>query len=85
MSYHIHYSPHAERDLKKLPNDIQIRIVSALDSLLNNPENHIKRLESLPLFSFRVGEFRVILNIEEESSIIKILKIGKRNKIYNNL
>ena len=39
--YHIYYSPHAERDLKKLPTDTQIRIVTALDSLVNNPEKHI--------------------------------------------
>jgi mRNA interferase RelE/StbE len=85
MSYYIRYSPHAERDLKKLPKDIQIRIVTALDSLMDNPEKHLKRLADLPLFSFRVGEFRVILNIEEETSILKILKIGKRNNIYDNL
>jgi len=85
MSYHILYSPHAERDLKKLPTDAQIRIVTALDSLMDNPEKHLKRLADIPLFSFRVGEFRVILNIDEETSILKILKIGKRNKIYDNL
>ncbi len=85
MAYQIHYSPHAERDLKKLPKDTQIRIVTALDSLMNNPEKHLKRLADLPLFSFRVGEFRIILNIDDEYSIIKILKIGKRNKIYDNL
>lgn len=83
--YHIRYSPHAMRDLKKLPTDIQIRIVTALDSLLNNPEKHLKCLADLPLYSFRVGEFRVLLNIEEETSLVKILNIGKRNRIYDNL
>jgi len=85
MSYEICYSPRAERDLKKLPKDTQIRIVTALDSLKNNPETHMRRLADLPLFSFRIWEFRVILTIDKEMSVLKILKIGKRTNIYDNL
>jgi len=85
MAYRIRYSPHAERDLKKLPKEIQIRIVTALDTLMNEPEIHVKRLADLPLYSFRTGGYRIILAIEEENSVIKILKIGKRNHINDNI
>ena len=85
MEYRIRYSSHAERDLKKLPKEIQIRIVTALDILQENPEKHIKRLADLPLFSFRTGGYRIILALDEVDSIIKILKIGKRNHVYDNI
>jgi mRNA-degrading endonuclease RelE of RelBE toxin-antitoxin system len=85
MVYHIRYSPHAERDHKKLPKEIQIRIVTALDILQENPEKHIKRLADLPLFSFRTGGYRIILALDDVDSIIKILKIGKRNHVDDNI
>ncbi len=85
MAYHICYSPHAERDLKKLPKEIQIRIVMALDILQDKPERHSKRLADVPLYSFRTGGYRVILAIDEGTSTIKILKIGKKNHVYDNI
>ena len=85
MAYQIRYSPHAVRDLKTLPEEVQVRIVKALDTLVDNPRTHVKRLTELPLFSFRTGGYRVILSIEDNNSVIRILKIGKRDHVYERL
>jgi len=85
MVYQIRYSPHAVRDLKILPEEVQAWIVTALDILMENPRTHAKRLTELPLFSFRTGGYRVILSIEDNNSVIRILKIGKRDHVYERL
>lgn len=87
--FQVLYSPGAAKALKKMPKKTAKRIVDSIDalSLVDNPRRFIKRLKGsfgTPLYSFRVGDHRVILNISEEVLIIYVIDIGNRSKIYRN-
>ena len=84
MPYTLLYSLRALRDLKALPRDIQSRILSALEGLAKqaDPVRKVKRLQNSPLYSLRVGSYRVILDIRKRKITIFVLPIGPRRHVY---
>ncbi|WP_207205307.1 type II toxin-antitoxin system RelE family toxin [Methanolobus psychrotolerans] len=83
--YSILYSPGALKDINDLPVDIAKKIVSAIKEINDNPKTHVKKLKGFPkspLYSLRVGDYRVIMSIEDEKLIIFVIEVGHRSKIY---
>lgn len=89
MTWALFFTEHAEKFLARLPRDHVIRIRDALDDLAagDNPFRSVKRLKGLasPLFSFRVGEYRAILAIEQDRLVIIVIEIGHRSTVYQKL
>jgi len=87
MKYTVIYTNHAEKCLKKLPKDVQLRILDSMDVFARNPSIHMKKLKgerNVPLFSHRVGNYRVIFRFVHEKLVVMVLKIGNRRDIYND-
>jgi len=82
--YQIIFQSSAERDFKKLPRDIQSRIIKKLEELKLNPHFGIPLVGNLSgLWKLRVGDYRIIYQIKNEELIILILKVGNRKNIYD--
>lgn len=82
--YELIYSPSALRQLDKLERKIRERIIIALERLRIRPEScDIKKLIGMSGYRFRVGDYRVIFDMEKDKLIILILQIGHRKNIYN--
>ena len=80
--YNILFSQTAEKQFKKLNKDLQKRIKSSLHRIKFRPFPHIKKLVKIPYFSFRVGDYRLILDIQEGKLIILVMEISHRKKKY---
>ncbi len=80
MIYKISYERKALLELRSLEYFIASRIVKKIKLLNKDSFNKIKRLKNRNEFSLRVGDYRVLMEIEEDN--IKILKIGHRKNIY---
>lgn len=80
--YEIIFSQSALRQLKKLNRDIQKRIIAVLERIRIRPEAHVRRLVNDPAYRLRVGNYRVIMDIDRKRLIILVLKIGHRRNIY---
>ena len=76
----IEYTETARKQLKKLDKTMQKRILDYMDevALLENPRSRGKALfENMRgLWRYRVGDYRVICEIQESRIIISVLKIG---------
>ena len=75
----------AEGDLAKLDKETQKRIIEKLDWFLKN----FNLLFPLPLHSewrnfykLRIGDYRVVYQINWVKNLIKVCYIDKRDKIY---
>jgi mRNA interferase RelE/StbE len=68
--------------LKKLDKGIRQRIISTLERIRIRPYAHVKRLVGIPYYRLRVGDYRVILDIEEKVLMILVLEAGHRLNIY---
>lgn len=74
----------ALKDLKKLSPEIQKRILSKLEFFISSPNplvfaDHLVNRETGE-YRFRIGDYRVIFDVEDESLII--LTLGHRREIY---
>lgn len=82
--YTLIYSETAAKQLKKLPKYIQERIIIALERLRIRPEScDIKKLVGMPGYRFRVGDYRVIFDLEKDKLLIFVLELGHRRNIYD--
>jgi len=79
--FNIEWKENAIRDLNKLNKIIAKRIFTKVSELKTNPySKNIKRLRGENSFRLRIGDYRVLFEIDKE--IITILKIGHRKNIY---
>lgn len=82
--YELVYSPNALKQLEKLEHNTKERIIIALERLRIRPEScDIKKLVGMQGYRFRVGDFRIIFDMETEKLMILVLQIGHRKNIYN--
>ena len=87
--FQVLYSPGAAKALKKISKDTAKRIVKSIDALseVDDPRRFIKKLKGsfgVPLYSFRVGDHRVILSVSEEALVIYVIDVGNRSIVYRN-
>ncbi len=82
--YNLVPTPHFARQFKKLDKFTQKKIKSYLENILNNPRSRGKMLQAnrSGQWRYRIGDYRVIVNIQDEKLIILALEIGHRREIY---
>lgn len=81
--YHLLYTDTALKQLQKLEKETQLRILTALERLRIRPEScDIKRLVGMGGFRFRVGDYRIIFDLQRTKLLILVLQIGHRKNIY---
>jgi len=82
MSYRLVYTQRAIKDIQKLEQSVKSRIGKALLRFESNPLGFAKALTntSLGSYRFRIGDYRVIFDLEGEE--IVILRVGHRCEIY---
>ncbi len=73
----------AERYLRRMQTNDQVRIFNALDSLISNTSSlDIKSLKGRPEFRLRVGKYRILFREDRENQVYVITNIGSRGDIY---
>ena len=72
--YSIEFSKLAQKQFYKLNQYIQIRIISTLERIRVRPYSHIKKKVGTPFYILRVGDYRVILKIDENKVIIYVIE-----------
>ena len=71
--------------LNKLSQDLKERIFNKILSTKQNPFHFFDKLEDRKDFKLRVGDYRIIADINQNSKIIEITRIGHRKNIYKQL
>ncbi|RJQ22089.1 type II toxin-antitoxin system RelE/ParE family toxin [Candidatus Woesearchaeota archaeon] len=82
--YVLIYSPAALKALEQLGSAERKRIIIALERLRIRPEScDIKKIVGMSGYRFRVGDYRIIFDLEKEQLQILVIKIGHRKNSYN--
>jgi len=84
MAYRIEFSPAAECPFKKLPREIQLRLKPRLDGLMNHPfPRGVKKLSGEEnIYRLRVGDHRIIYQVQQKALLVLIAKLGHRKEVY---
>lgn len=88
MSYEVEVTPRFEKEFKKLDKYTQKMIKSWITKNLvncDNPRAHGKGLTAnrSGQWRYRIGDYRMICQIEDEKLIILALSVGHRREIYH--
>ena len=88
MAWRIEYDPGAEKDLSKLDRPIAQRIIKFLGQRVANLEDPRSIGEALKgsklgnLWKYRVGDYRIIAEIQDHIVSIYVVQIGDRKEVY---
>jgi mRNA interferase RelE/StbE len=87
MKYTIKFRPAVEKNLRTLPQKDLIRIKRKIDALAENlPEKAITKMKGNNNFhKVRIGDYRIIYEIHNDTLLILVVKIGHRKDIYKHL
>jgi len=80
--YNIILSQKAERFLDKLNDLDRERIVRALERIRIRPESFLEKLVGGEGYKFRVGNYRLFIDLNKNSLLIMVITIGYRKNIY---
>jgi len=82
MNYTVDLKPRAIKDLKHLQRQDASRIANALERLRSDLTGDVKKLTNFtPEYRLRVGQFRLLFEIENETQII-VYRIVHRREAY---
>ena len=83
--YKVKIIPAAQKDLVSLKKQKQYfeRIKSTLISLRQNPRpSGIKKLTQMEGYRIRVGDYRILYQIDDKEKLVYIFRIRHRNEVY---
>ncbi|MEJ2749038.1 MAG: type II toxin-antitoxin system RelE/ParE family toxin [Anaerolineae bacterium] len=83
--YKVTYTRQAERSLLKLPRSIVLRLREKIEQLALDPyaqHNNVTKLQNRDGYRLRVGDWRVIYEINDGELIVLVLKIAPRGSVY---
>lgn len=85
MTYEVEITPAARRQIKKLPHDIQQKVVAKLEELTLEPRpDGVKKLAgSDDLYRVRLGKYRIIYAIQDNLLLITVVKVKNKSDAYN--
>ena len=88
MSYTVKFSPRALRKLKRMDANNYERLVHWVENHLEGTETPRQYGEALTgdlrgLWRYRVGNYRLVAQIEDDKLIVLMVKIDKHEDIYN--
>lgn len=85
MPYTLLIRQQARKKLQSLPRSERFRLAEKIEQLGANPDSQeldVKKLEGVPYYRLRVGNWRVIFDRNETVQVIAIEKIKPRGDAY---
>ena len=83
MTYAIKLHPKVHKFLEKLDNKISLLIKKRLKLLMDdNPFRFLEHYESEDCYKFRAGEYRALVDVDQNKKIIFIRVLDHRSQIY---
>ena len=90
MAWTIKFDPRAKKDLAKLDNQHAKRILRYLDERIATDEDPRRfgdplRHELAELWRYRVGDYRIVCEIQDQVLVVLVVRIGHRRHAYQSL
>ena len=84
MTFEVIITDKAQKQLKKLERPVQERVIATLERVRIRPEAYLSKLVGDLEFKLRVGDYRVLVDVDWGREIISVVKIGHRRNIYDS-
>ena len=86
-SYKILFRPSVEKDLSKLPGPLARRVAVRIEGLAENPfpPNSIRLSGSEKLYRLRMGDYRIVYEVDSRAHVITVYYVRHRREVYRGL
>lgn len=81
--YEIIFSDNARKQFLKLEKSLQERIANSLERIKIRPEAYVTKLAGDIGYKFRVGDYRLIMDVDKGKLLILIIKVCHRKNVYD--
>ncbi|MEK6888681.1 MAG: type II toxin-antitoxin system RelE/ParE family toxin [Nanoarchaeota archaeon] len=81
MSYSVKFDKNASGFLEKLEVKESLRIINKLENVKENPFHYLEHYEG-EYYKLRVGDYRLLIDIDFEEKILWVRILDKRGRIY---
>lgn len=80
----IEYTREARKTLARMPRNVREVVMSKIDGLARDPFGaaNVKKLVGQPAYRLRVGDWRVIYDVDSGRIVVRVLRIGPRGGVY---
>ncbi len=85
MPYEIRWDEKALEFLRSIKQEDAQRIIKKVNSIVEFPRHYLDHLEEIKAYKLRVGDYRIVIDLDENKEIISILFIGHRKNVYDKL
>jgi mRNA interferase RelE/StbE len=84
MAYRIIMTPEARRNMLDLPRDMARRVHACILALAKTPRpSPTKKLRGPGQYwRVRVGDYRIIYQVEDDKLLVIVVRIGHRREVY---
>ena len=83
MKYNILIERYAQKQIMKLDKKIIPVLKVAISNLANNPRPHgYIKLKGEDAYRIRVGDYRIIYEINDDIILVTVVSVGHRKEIY---
>jgi mRNA interferase RelE/StbE len=84
VTYNVLLHPNAAKELQGLEEPLRSRVKESLMELRTSPTQAGKLLKDSRYWKLRVGDYRAIYPVHEETGIVVVLFIGNRSNVYDD-
>ena len=86
MIYRVRLTSTAEKERKQLPAPLRARIDSAIEELKTNPRppGVTKLSGSDNDWRIRVGDYRIVYEIDDSARVVTVWRIAHRREVYRS-
>ena len=85
--YEIVLKPSVHKDLRLLPKSSAAKVLARIEALQADPlpRGAIKLMGAERLFRIRVGDYRIVYELDTEARLVTVLYIRHRRDVYRTL
>jgi len=85
--YKIEWKRSAIKELRSLPRKAIEKILATVEDLTENPRpiSSIKLSGTEYTHRIRLGDYRVIYNIQDQVLVIEVIRVGHRKDVYRHV
>ena len=82
--YLIEFTHHADKTLAKLPRTVRELVMNKIEGLARDPFGaaNVKQLVGQPGWRLRVGDWRVIYDVQQKRLVVRVLRVAPRGGVY---
>ena len=85
MTYSLRIKASAVRDLERIDKSVKGRLIAAIDRLIDNPHRGQQlKGELTGLRRIRVGDYRIVYEIDTGELVILMIWVGHRRAVYRH-